>query len=104
MGSADLEQFHNRHAGQSVLVCGCGESLSLVDDAAGVVTIGVNDVGRHLTPTYLVIDDAAIGSGNSLRYAGILGVGSRLRLPAYVATQINSTTSRIPGEATWSST
>src|SRR5262249_17494400 len=50
-----MRSFHNLHAGASVLVCGCGESLNLLASTVGCVTIGVNDVGRRLTPDYLVI-------------------------------------------------
>jgi hypothetical protein len=50
-----MRSFRNLHAGASVLVCGCGESLNLLASTAGCVTIGVNDVGRKLTPDYLVI-------------------------------------------------
>lgn len=48
--------FRNRHKGGSVLVCGCGESLKvLTGSPPGVVTIGVNDVGRWFEPDYLVV-------------------------------------------------
>src|SRR3954454_15422253 len=50
-----MRSFRDLHAGASVLVCGCGESLNLLASTAGCVTIGVNDVGRKLTPDYLVI-------------------------------------------------
>ena len=52
---ASLNDFRDRHAGESIIVCGCGSSLT--DDVArlGLTTIGVNDVGRLFDPTYLVV-------------------------------------------------
>ena len=43
------------HQGQAILVCGCGESLNELAAPEGLVTIGVNDVGRLLQPDYLVV-------------------------------------------------
>ena len=53
--SASLADFRDCHADSAILVCGCGESLSLLRDPAGLVTIGVNDVGRLFDPGYLVV-------------------------------------------------
>jgi len=50
-----MRAYRNLHADATVLVCGCGASLELLDDAKGCITIGVNDVGRKLTPDYLVV-------------------------------------------------
>jgi hypothetical protein len=50
-----LNWFRDRHAGASLLVCGCGESLNDLDDPGQLPTIGVNDVGRRFDPTYLVV-------------------------------------------------
>ncbi|MTD26929.1 glycosyltransferase [Erwinia sorbitola] len=47
--------FHQRHAGESILVCGCGSSLNQLQEAEHYVTIGVNDVGRKFHPDYLVV-------------------------------------------------
>lgn len=47
--------WRDRHRGQTVLVCGCGRSLALLDHPQRFVTIGVNDVGRRFTPDYLVV-------------------------------------------------
>lgn len=49
-------EFKNKHAHESILVCGLGESLNqLVDEyPRNFVTIGVNDIGRKFQPTYLV--------------------------------------------------
>ena len=51
----DFASFRNAHAGASILVCGCGESLNTLERPESVTTIGVNDVGRRFTPTYLVV-------------------------------------------------
>ena len=50
-----LAAFQNRHRGEAIVVCGCGESLRGFRPPAGLVTIGVNDVGRQFTPDYLVV-------------------------------------------------
>jgi len=47
--------FRNYHAGETILVCGCGSSLSQIVSPERFVTIGVNDVGRLFTPDYLVV-------------------------------------------------
>jgi hypothetical protein len=47
--------FRNCHSGESILVCGCGDSLNQIEVPVGVLTIGVNDVGRRFDPTYLVV-------------------------------------------------
>ncbi len=48
-----LSDFKNKHANESILVCGLGESLALFSPRQGV-TIGVNDIGRLFQPTYLL--------------------------------------------------
>jgi len=50
-----LTSFRGRHRDQTIIVCGCGESLNELNRPAGAVTIGVNDVGRLFDPTYLVV-------------------------------------------------
>jgi glycosyltransferase involved in cell wall biosynthesis len=53
-GSAPtLPELRGRHAGAAVLVVGCGRSACA--PPAGVLTIGVNDIGRLFDPTYLVV-------------------------------------------------
>ena len=47
--------LRNHHAGATILVCGCGESLTRLTNGEGIITIGVNDVGRWFTPDYLVV-------------------------------------------------
>lgn len=48
-------QYRDRHRGASILVCGCGSSLALLEHPERHLTIGVNDVGRRFTPDYLVV-------------------------------------------------
>ena len=50
-----LRDFGNYHAGKTILVCGCGSSLSEVVCPERYITIGVNDVGRLFQPDYLVV-------------------------------------------------
>lgn len=54
-----LRDFRNRHAGESIVVCGCGTSLSADVARLGLTTIGVNDVGRLFDPSYLVVVNPA---------------------------------------------
>ncbi|HEU4931391.1 MAG TPA: hypothetical protein VFT48_04890, partial [Pyrinomonadaceae bacterium] len=50
-----LADFHNIHAGSTIVVCGCGESLNELTEPERFITIGVNDVGRNFQPNYLVV-------------------------------------------------
>jgi hypothetical protein len=50
-----LASFSNVHAGGTILVCGCGQSLNQLQRPEEFVTIGVNDVGRKFQPDYLVV-------------------------------------------------
>src|SRR5262249_38212853 len=52
---ATLGAFPTSHAGEPVVVCGCGSSLASLADPDRFVTIGVNDVGRLFPPDYLVV-------------------------------------------------
>ena len=54
-GKSELRQFRGRHGGETILVCGCGSSLSSIAAPERFVTIGVNDVGRLFDPDYLVV-------------------------------------------------
>lgn len=51
----DLASFRNRHAGETIIVCGCGESLNELERPEQFTTIGVNDIGRRFHPNYLVV-------------------------------------------------
>ena len=51
----DLRAWRGRHAGETILVCGCGASLSDLHSKPQIPMIGVNDVGRHIDPDYLVV-------------------------------------------------
>ncbi len=50
-----LRDFHDRHAGEAIVVCGCGTSLNELEEPQRFTTIGVNDVGRKFDPDYLVV-------------------------------------------------
>ena len=50
-----IDEYRNRHAGETIVVCGCGTSLSSLDRPGRFTTIGVNDVGRLFQPDYLVV-------------------------------------------------
>lgn len=47
--------FQNYHIGKTIIVCGCGSSLSNFNKPDEFITIGVNDVGRQFDPDYLVV-------------------------------------------------
>ena len=66
---ATLADFRGRHQDADIVVCGCGESLNLLDRPERFVTIGVNDVGRKFDPTYLVVVNPRHQfSGDRFRY------------------------------------
>jgi spore maturation protein CgeB len=50
-----LASFQNRHHRETIIVCGCGESLNDLYQPERFITIGVNDVARLFDPTYLVV-------------------------------------------------
>ena len=52
---ATLAAFQGRHDGESIVVCGCGPSLTELAEPQRFTTIGVNDVGRLFDPSYLVV-------------------------------------------------
>jgi hypothetical protein len=54
-GEFTLPAYRGRHAAEDVIVCGCGESAAALLDGDRGVTIGVNDIGRLITPDYLVV-------------------------------------------------
>ena len=51
----NLSRFQNIHKNETIIVCGCGESLNELKCPQRFTTIGVNDVGRRFDPTYLVV-------------------------------------------------
>jgi len=55
MNPDHLSACRGRHAGETIVVCGCGQSLRELVEPGRYVTIGVNDVGRLFDPTYLVV-------------------------------------------------
>ncbi|HYK02935.1 MAG TPA: galactosyltransferase-related protein [Thermoanaerobaculia bacterium] len=50
-----LADFRYFHEGATIVVCGCGTSLSSFTQPERFITIGVNDVGRLFDPDYLVV-------------------------------------------------
>ncbi len=50
-----LSYFQHLHDGETIIICGCGESVNALTDPEQFITIGVNDVGRRFDPTYLVV-------------------------------------------------
>lgn len=50
-----LSTFHNQNTENTIIVCGCGESLNDFKNPERFITIGVNDVGRRFQPNYLVV-------------------------------------------------
>lgn len=67
--TSTLAHFRNRYRGASVIVCGCGESLTTLTTPPGTITIGTNDVGRLFDPDYLVVvNPPAQFSGDRWRY------------------------------------
>jgi hypothetical protein len=55
MEPRSLASFAGAHRDETIIVCGCGRSLSGLAHPQRFVTIGVNDVGRLFDPTYLVV-------------------------------------------------
>ncbi|MBK8814443.1 MAG: hypothetical protein IPN42_02560 [Methylococcaceae bacterium] len=52
---ATLASFKNVHQDETIIVCGCGESLNQFEQPERFITIGVNDIGRRFHPDYLVV-------------------------------------------------
>lgn len=50
-----LAGFRGLHHGETIVVCGCGASLTRLREPGRFLTVGVNDVGRLFDPTYLVV-------------------------------------------------
>src|SRR5579859_6568603 len=47
--------FQSVHRGETIVVCGCGESLNDFVKPERFITIGVSDVGRIFQPNYLLL-------------------------------------------------
>ena len=78
-----LADFRDRHAGGTLIVCGCGESLNELAEPERHVTIGVNDVGRCFQPDYLVVVNPR-GQFSGDRYRYVENSGAR-----YLFTQLD---------------
>lgn len=77
-----LASFKNVHAGGSLVVCGCGNSLKSLKRPGRFLTVGVNDVGRLFTPRYLVVINHRNQFGDE-RFDYVEDVGAE-----YVFTQL----------------
>lgn len=53
-----LADFRGIHHGEAILVCGLGNSVNELGDPHRFRTIGVNDIERAFTPTYMFCMDA----------------------------------------------
>lgn len=73
----NYSDFRNIHAGEKIVVCGCGTSSSgFLGRHEDFVTIGVNDLCRLFTPTYtVVVNDRT--SFNDDRWRHIKSCGSK---------------------------
>jgi hypothetical protein len=64
-----LSSFSKVHLGETILVCGCGQSLNELEHPELFITIGVNDIGRRFHPNYLVVlNPPEQFSGDRFRY------------------------------------
>ncbi len=64
-----LASFKDSHRGETIVVCGCGESLRDLTQPERFITIGVNDVGRLFHPNNLVVvNPRQQFSGTRFRY------------------------------------
>ena len=50
-----FNDYRGLHRGATIIVCGCGTSLAMLENPERYLTIGVNDIGRLFTPDYLVV-------------------------------------------------
>lgn len=67
--ASSLRDYRGVHAGESIVVCGCGSSLKDFRPEPGSILIGVNDLGRLLDPDYLVVlNPRGQFSGDRFRY------------------------------------
>ncbi len=49
-----FSDFKDIHKGETIIVCGLGESMKEFHNPEDWITIGVNDIGRLFAPTYLL--------------------------------------------------
>jgi hypothetical protein len=63
-----LSDFMSKHPESKIVVCGCGMSLlTFKEHSSDFITIGVNDVSKLFTPTYLVVTDSPMRFGEKRR-------------------------------------
>lgn len=87
-----LSDFYQKHRNETLLVCGCGYSLRQLRHAPNLVSIGVNDVGRWFTPTYLMVvnpvEDFALERYASIQASKAQAVFSPFNLKLDFAPQV----------------
>lgn len=52
-----FQTFWRKHKNRDIVVCGLGPSIEGWAPPEGVLTIGVNDIGKHFTPDYMLCID-----------------------------------------------
>jgi len=81
----NISEFKDIHKDEKILVLGCGTSVKdivKIPNYKQLITIGVNDIGRFIDPTYLlVVDHPAKFQG--IRYKSVYNSNAK-----YVFTQI----------------
>jgi len=51
----EYKEFKNKHAGEKIMVVGCGVSTETLTNPQDYTIIGVNDLSRLFVPNYLVV-------------------------------------------------
>ena len=54
----DMEQWRNKHLGESMIVCGCGRSINAIPRKIDIPTIGVNDIWAYHEAKYVLMIDS----------------------------------------------
>lgn len=83
---SEFKDFIGIHKGATIVVCGLGESInSFKGKEDEYLTIGVNDIGRHFEPSYLVCIDSHRTFGeeryNYIKNTKASNVFSHINLP-----------------------
>jgi hypothetical protein len=55
LGANFFPDYIDSQKGKPFIIAGCGESINNFDDLSDFMVIGINDIGRILTPNYLVV-------------------------------------------------
>ena len=51
----EYKEFKNKHAGEKIMVVGCGVSTETLTNPQDYTIVGVNDLSRLFVPNYLVV-------------------------------------------------